>query len=70
MGVLINGINTKTQGFALKGRPSIPSANKKIENIEVEGRDGSLTRFLGYEDLQFSLTFNILFQKDIKQKLR
>ena len=70
MGVLINGTNTKTQGFALKGRPSIPSANKKIEKIEVEGRDGSLTRFLGYEDLQFSLTFNILFQKDIKQKLR
>ncbi|CEN27822.1 MULTISPECIES: hypothetical protein [Pseudolactococcus] len=70
MGVLINGTNTKTQGFALKGRPSIPSANKKIEKIEVEGRDGSLTRFLGYEDLKFSLAFNILFQKDIKQKLR
>lgn len=70
MGILINGTNTKTQGFALKGRPTIPSANKKIETIEVEGRDGSLTRFLGYEDLQFSLTFNILFQKDIKQKIR
>lgn len=70
MGVLINGTNTKTQGFAIKGRPSIPSANKKIETIEVEGRDGSLTRFLGYEDLKFSLAFNILFQKDIKQKLR
>lgn len=70
MGVLINGTNTKTQGFALKGRPSIPSADKKIENIQVEGRDGSLTRFLGYEDLKFSLAFNILFQKDIKQKLR
>ena len=70
MGVIINGTNTKTQGFAIKGRPSIPSANKKIEKIEVEGRDGSLTRFLGYEDLKFSLAFNILFQKDIKQKLR
>ena len=70
MGVIINNQNTKILGFALKGRPSIPSANKKIETIEVEGRDGSLTRFLGYEDLKFSLDFNILFQKDIKQKLR
>jgi phage-related protein len=57
-------------GFALKGRPNIPSAEKKYESTEVEGRDGNLTRFLGYEDLKFSLTFNILFQLDIKQKLR
>ncbi|MCJ1989023.1 phage tail domain-containing protein [Lactococcus carnosus] len=70
MGVIINNQNTKILGFALKGRPSIPSANKKYETIEIEGRDGSLTRFLSYEDLKFSLTFNILFQDDIKQKLR
>lgn len=70
MGVIINNQNTKTLGFALVGRPSIPSANKRYESTEVEGRDGSLTRFLGYEDLKFSLNFNILFQNDIKQKLR
>ena len=70
MGVIINNQNTKTLGFALVGRPSIPSANKRYESTEVEGRDGSLTRFLGYEDLKFSLNFNILFQTDIKQKLR
>jgi phage-related protein len=70
MGVIINNQNTKTLGFALKGRPNIPSANKRYESTEVEGRDGSLTRFLGYEDLKFSLNFNILFQTDIKQKLR
>lgn len=70
MGVIINNQNTKILGFALKSRPLIPSAEKKYETIEVEGRDGSLTRFLGYEDLKFSLTFNILFETDIKQKLR
>ena len=70
MGVIINNQNTKTLGFALVGRPSIASAEKKYETTEVEGRDGSLTRFLGYEDLKFSLNFNILFQSDIKQKLR
>ena len=70
MGVIINNQNTKTLGFALKGRPNIPSANKRYESTEVEGRDGSLTRFLGYEDLKFTLNFNILFQSDIKQKLR
>ena len=70
MGVIINNQNTKTLGFALVGRPSIASAEKKYESTEVEGRDGSLTRFIGYEDLKFSLNFNILFQSDIKQKLR
>lgn len=70
MGVIINNQNTKTLGFALVGRPSIPSAVKRYESTEVEGRDGSLTRFIGYEDLKFTLTFNILFQSDIKQKLR
>ena len=70
MGVIINNQNTKTLGFALVGRPSIASAEKKYETTEVEGRDGSLTRFIGYEDLKFTLNFNILFQSDIKQKLR
>lgn len=70
MGVIINNQNTKNLGFALVGRPSIPSAVKRYESTEVEGRDGSLTRFLGYEDLKFTLNFNILFQSDIKQKLR
>ena len=70
MGVIINNQNTKNLGFALVGRPSIASAEKKYETIEVEGRDGSLTKFIGYDDLKFSLNFNILFQSDIKQKLR
>lgn len=70
MGVIINNQNTKILGFALKTRPIIPSAEKKYETIEVEGRNGALTRFLNYEDLKFKLTFNILFQTDIKQKLR
>ena len=70
MGVIINNQNTKNLGFALVGRPDVPSADKKYETIEVEGRDGALTKFLGYQDLKFTLKFNILFQDDIKQKLR
>ena len=70
MGVIINNQNTKNLGFALVGRPDVPSADKKYETIEIEGRDGALTKFIGYQDLKFSLKFNILFQSDIKQKLR
>ena len=70
MGVIINNQNTKNLGFALVGRPSIASADKKYETIEIEGRDGALTKFIGYQDLKFTLKFNILFQDDIKQKLR
>ena len=70
MGVIINNQNTKNLGFALVGRPDVPSADKKYETIEIEGRDGALTKFIGYQDLKFTLKFNILFQDDIKQKLR
>ena len=70
MGVIINNQNTKNLGFALVGRPDVPSADKKYETIEIEGRDGALTKFIGYQDLKFTLKFNILFQNDIKQKLR
>ena len=70
MGVIINNQKTKNLGFALVGRPDVPSADKKYETIEVEGRDGALTKFIGYQDLKFTLKFNILFQSDIKQKLR
>ena len=70
MGIIINNQNTKNLGFASVGRPDVPSADKKYETIEVEGRDGALTKFIGYQDLKFTLKFNILFQNDIKQKLR
>ena len=70
MGVIINNQNTKNLGFALVGRPDVPSADKKYETIEIDGRDGALTKFIGYQDLKFTLKFNILFQNDIKQKLR
>lgn len=68
--VLINGVRSFTKQFTARSRPSIPSAVPKYEIIPVDGRNGSLTRFMGYDDVPLSIEFNILFQKNVKRKWR
>jgi phage-related protein len=52
-------------------RPKIPTAKKKIEFIEVDGREnGSLTKEKGYEDVDFTVEFNLLEDENIKPLLR
>lgn len=52
-------------------RPNIPTAKKKIEFIEVNGREnGALTKEKGYEDVTFTVEFNILEDFNIKPLIR
>lgn len=52
-------------------RPKIPTAKKKIEFIEVDGREnGALTKNKGYEDVEFTVEFNLLEDENIKPLLR
>jgi len=52
-------------------RPKIPTAKKKIEFIEVDGREnGALTKEKGYEDVDFTVEFNLLEDENIKPLLR
>ncbi len=52
-------------------RPKIPTAKKKIEFIEVDGREnGALTKDKGYEDVTFTIEFNVLEDYNIKPLIR
>ncbi|MGG5805277.1 phage tail protein [Bacillus mycoides] len=52
------------------GRPVIPTANQKVEHIEVPGRHGSLTKKGAYEDAPFKVKFNLLESENIKPLIR
>lgn len=52
-------------------RPKIPTAKKKVEFIEIDGREsGALTKEKGYEDVEFTVEFNLLEDENIKPLLR
>ncbi|HDR7713029.1 TPA: phage tail protein [Bacillus cereus] len=52
-------------------RPNIPTAKKKVEFIEIDGREsGALTKEKGYEDVEFTVEFNLLEDENIKPLLR
>ncbi|MBC6973043.1 phage tail family protein [Bacillus sp. Xin] len=51
-------------------RPKIPTAKRKVEHIEVPGRHGSLTKKGAYEDVPFTIKFNLLEDENIKPLIR
>lgn len=52
-------------------RPNIPSAKEKIEFINIPGREnGALTKKDGYEDVEFTINFNLLEDYNVKPLLR
>ncbi|MEN1934966.1 phage tail protein [Paenibacillus sp. 102] len=56
--------------LGLVGRPNIPTAKRKIEQIDIPGRDGALTKKGGYEDVSYKIKFNLLEEENIKPLLR
>lgn len=69
--VLFDGesINRKF-GISLKARPLIPIAEMEYEEVDVPGRNGSLTRKLGYKSKPFKLEFNFIELNGAKIKFR
>lgn len=57
--IKINGVYTDEKGIHPKGRYEVPTAEVDIEQIEIRGRDGALTKKHGYKDIPFSVTFYI-----------
>ena len=57
-------------GLGLVGRPVIPTANQKVEHIEIPGRHGSLTKKGAYENVPFKVKFNMLERENIKPFIR
>ena len=52
--ILDNNLASKSLGLRITKVPSIPTTKRVIDSIDVDGREGSLTLFKGWEDLKFS----------------
>lgn len=71
MDILFDGVSiNKEFDITLAERPVIPVAEREYESIHVPGRDGSLTRELGYKSTSFPLRFNFLKKDGVKQTFR
>ncbi|MDM5430840.1 phage tail domain-containing protein [Bacillus mycoides] len=69
--IRINDKLGRNYHLCMVDRPKIPTAKKKIEFIEVDGREnGALTKEKGYEDVNFTVEFNLLEDENIKPLLR
>ena len=51
-------------------RPAIPPNTKRMQYIEIPGRDGTVSMFDGYDDRPFPIDFNIYDGTNVNKKLR
>ena len=51
-------------------RPAIPPNTKRMQYIEIPGRDGTVSMFDGYDDRPFPIDFNIYDRTNVNKKLR
>lgn len=71
MDVLFDEVSINQQfNIRLAERPVIPVAEMEYETIQVPGRNGSLTRELGYRSKPFALRFNYIDTDGAKPKYR
>lgn len=63
--ILDGTINSRTDlGLRITQVPVIPTTERVIENIEVDGREGDLTLLKGWKDMTFSLKA-VIWAKDV-----
>lgn len=56
----IDDTSIKDLNLCLSERPAIPTPEQDIEQIDVKGRNGSLTKKYGFKDIEYKLTFEFL----------
>ncbi len=49
--LIVDGKSLKEYSLSIYERPNIPTPKMRVEEIEVDGRDGSLTRKKGYSNI-------------------
>lgn len=54
--IQFNGHLSREFGIKIENIPSLPTSTKQYESVEIKGRNGSLTRFQGYKDLEIQLS--------------
>ena len=67
--ILDNNLASKSLGLRITKVPSIPTTKRVIDSIDVDGREGSLTLFKGWEDLKFSFSIAIPNQQTWREVL-
>lgn len=67
---LLDGSFPDELGCCLAVRPVIPSPEMEYEDIDIPGRDGTLTREKGYKNIRFDCQYNILEDGNIKPLVR
>lgn len=63
--ILDGTINSRTDlGLRITQVPVIPTSERVIESIEVDGREGDLTLLKGWNDMTFNLK-SVIWAKDV-----
>ena len=71
MEVLFDNVSINEQfDISLAERPVIPAAEMEYETISIPGRDGSLTRELGYKSKLIPLRFNYIHKNNVEKTFR
>lgn len=67
-GFTLNSAVTSTSlGLRLTAPVAIPAAVRAVDDIEVEGRAGTLTRFTGWEDTELKLELAVPIRDGLHQ---
>ena len=68
--IINNKYSMNENKIYIPSRPAIPINKKKVEYINVPGRDGSLTKFLGYDDRTIKIPFNFYESYNMPERVR
>lgn len=68
--VLLDNLSMLSMGVYTAERPAIPTSELELETINVDGRDGDLTRQKGFKDISHTIRFNVLEESNIKPLMR
>lgn len=64
---LNNQVSSASLGLRLAAPVAIPAAVRAVDDIEVEGRAGTLTRFTGWEDTEIELELAVPIRDGLHQ---
>ncbi|WP_181294685.1 phage tail domain-containing protein [Heyndrickxia sporothermodurans] len=68
--VILDTTKIKELNLSLSERPAIPTPEQDVEQKEIRGRHGSLTKKYGFKDIPYSLTFDFLEDTSFKPAFR
>lgn len=68
--ILDNDFSFFNEEIFIPNRPDIPVAQPSYKSINIEGRDGTLTKFKNYKDNEITIDFVFINRINVSQKIR